>query len=326
MIGTAAVNVAVPALAGLLRSRVLLLSGKGGTGKTTVAMAMARLAASQGRRTLIVELDAQRPSLGPILGRVPTYAPMVVSPGLSASNLTWAEALDDWLKAVVGAPRVVRSILKNRVVSLFLEATPGARDLVVMTRVAQLAQEYDTVVVDMPASGNAVAMLSVAHTAAQLFDNGPVRRCADALLALYGRADTRAVLVALPEDMVVNETLETASKLAMEVAPLQLGIVVLNRATPPTLTDSERIVLDALLARPRTDAATQEVLHAARWERELEEATADAQARLQAGVGVPVVTLPALPRGEDAARVVQHLAGMLARAGGLKLDTRGATP
>jgi anion-transporting ArsA/GET3 family ATPase len=317
-------NLAVPALAGLVRSRVLLLSGKGGTGKTAVAMALARLAASQGRRTLVVELDAQRPSLGPILGRVPTYAPVVVSPGLSASNLTWAEALDDWLKAVVGAPRVVRSILKNRVVSLFLEATPGARDLVVMTRVAQLAREYDTVVVDMPASGNAVAMLSVAHTAARLFDNGPVRRCADELLALYGRTDTRAVLVALPEDMVVNETLETATKLATEVAPLQLGMVVLNRATPPTLTDAERRVLDVLAATPHADAATQELLHAARWERELEEATADAQGRLQGGVRVPVITLPALPRGEDAARVVHHLAGVLARAGGLKLDTRGA--
>jgi anion-transporting ArsA/GET3 family ATPase len=316
-------EVAASALAGLVRSRVLLLSGKGGTGKTAVAMALARLAASQGRRTLIVELDAQRPSLGPILGRVPGYAPMVVSPGLSASNLTWAEALDDWLKAVVGAPRVVRSILKNRVVSVFLEATPGARDLVVMTRVAQLAREYDTVVVDMPASGNAVAMLSVAHTAARLFDNGPVRRCADELLALYGRADTRAVLVALPEDMVVNETVETARKLATDVAPLQLGMVVLNRATPPTLTDAERAVLDALLARTGRDAVTQELLHAARWERELEEATAAAQARLQEGVRVPVVTLPALPRGEDAARVVQHLAGVLARTGGLRLDTRG---
>jgi anion-transporting ArsA/GET3 family ATPase len=316
-------EVAASALAGLVRSRVLLLSGKGGTGKTAVAMALARLTASQGRRTLIVELDAQRPSLGPILGRVPGYAPMVVSPGLSASNLTWAEALDDWLKAVVGAPRVVRSILKNRVVSVFLEATPGARDLVVMTRVAQLAREYDTVVVDMPASGNAVAMLSVAHTAARLFDNGPVRRCADELLALYGRADTRAVLVALPEDMVVNETVETARKLATDVAPLQLGMVVLNRATPPTLTDAERAVLDALLARTGRDVVTQELLHAARWERELEEATAAAQARLQEGVRVPVVTLPALPRGEDAARVVQHLAGVLARTGGLRLDTRG---
>ena len=85
----------------LFRSRVLFVSGKGGTGKTSVAAAVGRLAAAQGRRTLVLELDNQRPSLTSIFGVRPGYTPTEVSRNLSIANVIWEEALGDWLEDIV---------------------------------------------------------------------------------------------------------------------------------------------------------------------------------------------------------------------------------
>lgn len=306
----------------LFRSRVVFVSGKGGTGKTTVCSAIARLAAAQGRRVVLAELDSQRPSLTSIFGTEPVYAPREVAKNLWISNVLWVEALDDWLADIVSMPRVVRLITHNRVVSVFLDATPGARDLIVLMRVLRLAEQFDLVVVDMPASGNAVAMLSVALTAARLFDVGPIRRCADELLALYRRPDTAMTLVALPEEMVVNETVETGRRVKDELGGLKLPLVILNRATQPTLTQPESTLIDALVARDLPGLAG-EVVGAGAWERDLEQSTADALERLGAEANLPVLTLPVLARGEGAAKVVHQLTAAIARAARTRVDLVG---
>jgi len=308
--------------AALLATRVLFLSGKGGTGKTTVAAAVATLLAAQGRNVLLLELDNQRPSLTGIFGVKPVYQPLTIRQGLSIANVEWTAALDDWIADIVSLPRVVRLITHNRMVALFLEATPGARDLMVLMRVLRVADRYDHVVVDMPASGNAAAMLSVAVTARRLFDAGPIRRCAEELLALYRRPDTALVLVAIPEEMVVTETIETARKAAAELPGLEVPVVLLNRSTPPTLVPAEIALLDALSAEA-PDGLAGEVVGAGRWERELELATAASLARLREQLGVPVVALPVLARGEGAARVVAQLAAALARATKGKVNLQG---
>jgi anion-transporting ArsA/GET3 family ATPase len=306
----------------LFRSRVLFVSGKGGTGKTAIAAAIGRLAASQGRKTLVLELDNQRPSLTSIFGVRPSYVPAEVQKNLAIANVEWVDALGDWLEDMVSLPRVVRLIMKNRMVSVFLEATPGARDLVVLWRVMSLARSYDLVVVDMPASGNAVAMLSVAHTARRLFDTGPIRRCAEDLLNLYGQPDTRLVLVAIPEEMVVNETVETTRRVLTDLAPVKVPLVLLNRSTPPSLAPAETRLLDGLLATP-SEGLAAEVLEAGRWEAQLETATADALARLGNELSLPVLVLPVLARGEGAGRVVGQLTAALARASSVPVDLRG---
>lgn len=306
----------------LFRSRVLFLSGKGGTGKTSLAAAVARVGAANGRRTLLLEIDNQRPSLTAIFGALPVYEATAVAKNLAIANIRWEEALDDWLRELVGVPRLVRLITKNRVVHLFLEATPGARDLVVLSRVMQVARDYDLVVVDMPASGNAVAMLSVAHTARRLFETGPIRRCAEDILALLARPDTRFVLVALPEEMVVNETIETAQRIARDLAPMRVPMVVLNRATPPSTSAEEDALLRALLERPH-EGLGAEVLEAGRWEADLERATGAARERLGVDLNVPVLTVPVLARGEGAAKVVTQMTAAVARQSSVPVDLRG---
>jgi len=320
----------------LFRSRVLLLTGKGGTGKTTLAAATARYAAAQGRRTLLCELDNQRPSLTAIFGKVPTYEPQRVESGaplptgnraaaaLSICNIEWMPALDDWLADLVGVGRIVRMIMKNRMISIFLEAAPGARDLMLLHRVVRLAEQFDLVVVDMPASGNAAGMLSVVSTARRLFDAGPIRRCAEDIDAMLRRPDTNLVVVSLPEEMVVNETMETRARIAAELPGLRQPLVLLNRATPASLSPEEQALL-ASLDEADVGSEARELVEAGLWEQRLEQATAEALARLRGGEagGPGVVVLPVLGRGEGAAKVVGQLTAALARQSRARVDLVG---
>jgi cellulose biosynthesis protein BcsQ len=306
----------------LFRGRCVFVTGKGGTGKTTVACAIARLAAAQGRRVLLAEVDNQRPSTTSIFGTAPEYAPKEVEKNLSICNIDWVAAMDDWVADIVAMPRLVRLITHNRVVTVFLEATPGARDLVVLMRILHHSQKFDLVVVDMPASGNAVGMLSVAVTAHRLFEAGPIRKCAEELLALYRRPDTAVTVVALPEEMVINETVETAQKIAREIGGLRIPLVILNRSTPPTLKPEEVKVLDALQDRP-VEGLAAEVVEAGRWERSMEAATAEALRRFATEVEAPVLPIPVLARGEGAGRVVHQVTAALARASRSRVDLVG---
>ncbi len=303
----------------LFRSRVLFLTGKGGTGKTTLAAAVGRLAAAQGRRTVVVEVDNQRPSLTAIFGVDPSHAPREVAKNLSISNVVWEEALDDWLSDIVSVPRIVRLIMKNKVVTVFLTATPGARDLVMLWRIYQLSRKFELVVVDLPASGNATAMLGVPLTARRLFDSGPIRRCAEDLITFLHQKGVRLGLVALPEEMVVTETGETFARLRADHPGLDVPMVLLNRATPPSLDPGEL----ALLARMETQSFTglgAELVGAGRWEADLEAASAASIARLAEQPGLPVLALPVLARTVGPARIVGQVASALARSSSVPVD------
>jgi len=296
----------------LFRSRAFFLTGKGGTGKTALSAAAARLAAAQGRRTVVIEVDNQRPSLTSIFGATPAYNPVEVSKNLSICNPEWTAAMDDFMADIVSIPRVVRMITHNRVVSVFLSATPGARDLVVLWRIYQLSKKYDAVIVDLPASGNAVAMMSVPNTARRLFDTGPIRNAADELLDFLRQPSVYFGQVLLPEEMVVTETIETYRKIKEELPMLKIPLVILNRATAPSLAPEERKLMETL-QRTVTDPMAKEVVAAGLWEAELEEATASAQRQLAADLALPVLALPVLSRGEGPGKVVSQLTLALAR-------------
>lgn len=302
----------------LLSQRLLFVTGKGGTGKTTLASAIGRLAAERGKRTIICEIDIQKPSLTPVFGVVPTWQPQWVSRNLAVCNLDWHNALEEWLERTVPGQRVVKLILANPVVQVFLDATPGSREVVILSKIASLAESWDLVIVDLPASGHALGMLRVPNLALRLMSAGPIRKRAEEVLTLFARRDTALVLVALPEEMVVNETVETYNAIRGEVPRLNIPAVVLNRAAAPTLTFDERVLLTRLIEAHPHDPAARELLLAGTWEAGLEQDTADAMNRLSAEIGVSVMPFPRLGTlggfegGPE--RVVQQFASALARA------------
>lgn len=281
----------------LLDSRLVMVTGKGGTGKTTYAAALAVLGAVRGRRTIIVELDNQRPSLTAVFHQEPKFLPAPVRPNLDLANLAWDGALHAYIESVVPSRRVTNLILNNPVVAKFLDFTPGSREMVILSAVGALVGKYDLVVVDMPASGHAFSLLDITRSAMGLFRSGPVRTRATELKALISDARTEVVLVALPEEMVVNETLETIARMRSFQMLHHAPTVFLNRATLPSLTAAEREVLQRL-ASPTLTPLEREFVLAGRWEDGLEQATAAAQAHLQEQLGTsPILVPPSAPGG-----------------------------
>ncbi len=301
---------------GLLDARLVMLTGKGGTGKTTFSAALALIAATLGRRVLLVEIDSQRPAFTPVFGVEPGYQPISVRDRLEIANLVWDDSLKTFLTGLVPSRRVVNLILTNRMVSRFLDFTPGSQEIVTLSALGEQVGKYDLVIADLPASGHAFSLLDITRSALGLFRSGPVRTRAQELRQLLGKPTTRMALVALPEEMVVNETIETYQKLLDYELISQPPVVFLNRATLPTLTDDERALLSRLSGSGLTGLSA-EFVRAGRWEDELEQGTAESAARLaEIMPGEPILVPPA-PPGGIATEVVGSVAAHLGRLVGV---------
>lgn len=300
----------------LLNSRLLLVTGKGGTGKTSLSAALGRLLAEKGHRTIVCEVDSFRPALTGLLGVTPTYQPVQAAQKLDVCNISWREALEEWLEQSVPGQRMVRKILDNKLVQTFLDATPGVRETVILSRLITLTERYDRVVVDMPASGHAISLLGVPNVAIGLMRGGPIRERAEVVLKVLGRPDTALVIVGLPEEMVVNETVELWERMRKEVPVLARPVVALNRAALPSLTGDERALLKALEGHAPGGVAG-ELVQAGLWEAGLEAATEASLQRLRDELQVQPITFPRLGAlggfGGGPPRIVQQMAQALAR-------------
>jgi len=303
-------------LRALLDSKLVLVTGKGGTGKTTFSSALAVLGAATGRRTLLAEIDSQRPAFTPIFGTEPAFAPTRIRDGLDFCNLRWMDALNAFLKGLVPSRRVVNLILANRMVSRFLDFTPGSQEIVTLSALSEHVGKYDLVIADLPASGHAFSLLDVTRSALGLFRSGPVRSRAQELRGMLLADTTRAALTALPEEMVVNETIETGNKLQHYELVGHPPLVFLNRATLPTLVAEERALIHRLAAE-RLDPIQAEFVRAGRWEDELEQGTAESAGRLTGALGYEPVMIPPAPAGGSPRQIVESVAAHLGRQVGV---------
>jgi CobQ/CobB/MinD/ParA nucleotide binding domain len=200
----------------LTASRVTIVAGKGGVGKTTVTAVFARAAADAGKRVLLVELDG-KPVLGELAGDLP------------CERIAAPAALEEYLRDH-GFGRFARRLSSSGVIDVVATAAPGIDDIVVLGKIKQLERsgKWDVIVVDGPAAGHAVTFLLAAAGLQAAVRGGPVRTQADDVAALLDDpARAQVVLVTLPETTPVNEAIETAFALDDRVG-VKLGAIVVN--------------------------------------------------------------------------------------------------
>ena len=231
----------------LLRDRTLLyVTGKGGVGKTTVAAAIGLAAAQLGRRTIVCEVAEQdRMSRAFARQGVRPEQEVELSQDLWAITIDPQQALEEWLSKQLGGGPAGRLLGHSHAFQYFVAAAPGAKELITIAKVWELAQRerwnrhnraYDLVVVDAPASGHGIAMLTTPRTFGEIARVGPIRRQAYRVSEMLADpARTGYVAVALPEEMPVNETIELEGKVRHAVG-LGLDLIVVNGMWPQRFT------------------------------------------------------------------------------------------
>ena len=226
----------------LLEKQLIFVTGKGGVGKTASAAALGRLLAENGRRTLICELDTDA-AVGRIFGKQIGFEPTRVGPNLSACNLTGDESMRAFVQRFVPSRRIAGLILKNKVANIFFRAAPSVMEAVMLDRLAALATEcdppYDTIVIDLPASGHAVTFLNVPKSMAKMVSVGELAEHLRKIARLIANPRKSEVLiVSLPDEMAVNESLELWKKLQGSV-DTPTRTVVVNGVRAPSLREED---------------------------------------------------------------------------------------
>jgi len=321
-----------PSPASLVDRRLVVVTGKGGTGKTTVAAALGLAAARLGRRVLLVETgrDENLPRLLTPDGADAGYQGRELLPGLRSMRMDPYEALAEYLGLQLGGRLLVRSVLRNRGFRQLMDASPGWRELITLGKVWHLEQErgpdggpaHELLIVDAPATGHGLTLLDVPRVVMAAVRAGPLRRNASRVEAMLRDPErTLLVPVALPEELPARETAELVERVRGEIG-IAVDRVVVNGMPEPPFPDSLPDLDERIAALPGLSVPglrDPEVLaRCARHLRSRFELARSHRGRIAEWTGLPLVELPLLPAGvrgpDDLARLAAPLVGELAAA------------
>lgn len=246
-------------MASLLDRRLILIVGKGGVGRSTVAAAVASACARRGRRTLLYEANAND-RFGHFFGTSPVGPEIKpLARDLHAVNTNPAAALEEYGMMILRFRRVYKMVFENRVSRYFLRAIPGLDDYSVVgkawyhtTEIERGRPLWDTVVFDMPASGHSLSMLRLPKVILDTVPEGPLTSSAREVRSLLLDPQRTAILlVTLAEEMPVNEARELTTALDRDLG-MRVSHVVINQVYPQRIADDSlpARVLDTLEQRP----------------------------------------------------------------------------
>jgi len=288
--------------ADLLDLKLVFVTGKGGTGKTTVAAALAQLAASRGKRVLVCEVDAKG-DLSSLFEATPTnFTPREISPGIWSMSMDTEASLREYLKLQLRIPVVGRIGPLAKAFDFVATAAPGVREILTVGKFC-----YEVAIND-------------------LVKVGLIRSQTDWMLdILSDPQQTGLIAVTTPEEMPVNETLELAERVREETT-VRMSAVVVNRVLPELFGQREEEIFEELrqpevesVLSERAGGAVAPVLEAARLAVTMRRTRSSHLQRLQAGLpeGLPVLLLPYLFARTHGLRTTRQVAKSLGEELGL---------
>jgi anion-transporting ArsA/GET3 family ATPase len=297
-------------MASLIDKRLVVVTGKGGTGKTTVAAALGLLAARAGKRTVVCEV-AEQERLAALFGVAPIgHTERELAPGLSGVSIDPERAKSEWLRHQLKSGALAGMLGHSRLFQYLTAAAPGLSELVTMGAIWDLAQlerrmggaTYDLAIVDAPATGHGIALLRSPKTFADIARVGPIHRQAMRIHSFVTDPKATGVLaVALPEEMPVNETIDLGERLRTEMG-MGVDAVVVNGLYPQRFTAAEA---------KRMESLDGTVLAAALGEYRRARAQRDELKRLRGAIEAPVATLPFLFEADLARDGLERLSSEL---------------
>lgn len=234
----------------MLNRQLLLVTGKGGVGKSTVASALALLGAAAGKRVLACEFDAKGDLLASLRGagtgsNTPlTFEPRQLQPHLWAMAMDPEASLKEYLRLNLRIPLVTRIGALSTAFDFLANAAPGVREIVTIGKVAYEVRErhFDLVVVDATATGHIIGLLRAPQAINELVGVGMIRgQTAWMLDILNDPARTGLVVTSTAEEMPVSETIELLQNIRVQTG-VSVAAVVANRVLPELFTvDGEKV-------------------------------------------------------------------------------------
>jgi anion-transporting ArsA/GET3 family ATPase len=289
----------------LLDKRLLVVTGKGGAGKTTVAVALGLAAARHGKRVVLCEVaGSERMSR--------------LVPELTTVSVDPEEAKREWLRYQLKSRTLAGVLGGSSLFQYLTAAAPGLTELVTIGKVWDLAQlepragtpAFDLAIVDAPATGHGLAMLRAPSTYATIARVGPVGRHAETIDSfLRDRRQTGVLAVALPEEMPVNETVEFERALDRELG-MAVDAILVNAVHPARFRPEECRRLESVATGSR---AARAAIDAALGEHRRARGEHGQVRRLRRAATAPVTTLPRIFEPELGRDEIERLSAELER-------------
>ena len=297
----------------LLPLRAVLVTGKGGVGKTTVAASLARFASQQGKRVLVTEIANEEVSSSALADALGVEAiaqePQEIAPGLRLCSLSPTLGHQSFLRDVLPMKLLADAAMRAGAIRRFLSAAPTFPEMGVLYRLLDLVRttrrdgtfEHEMIIVDLPATGHALALAQIPASLLRVIHTGPIATAVrEGLDLIMDPARTGAVVVTLPETLPVSEAIELAR--GIEEHRIPLAHVFVNRVPFDPFAPEEHEIVERLLRGrgPTLGARTVERIHR----------SGGALRRMIQAVNVPVTTLQ--DTWLDGPRLAEEVASLMA--------------